>query len=106
MGPCLFTSSEINRVSRVALRCGHASVRAGPDPEADAAAGDGGSPAADVGDLDGAGRLGERPGELGRKTAALQDYQTQPEAHPGELLSGGFLRSSQHAHGLTGSPVP
>lgn len=93
-------------MSRVLLRCSHASVRAGPDPEADAAAGDGGSSAKNSGDVDGAGRFGERPGKPGRKTAALQNDQTQPEAQPRDLLSGGFLRSSQHAHWLTGSPAP
>lgn len=100
------SSSWIKRVSRVLLSCSHASVRAGPDPETDAAAGDGGSSAKDGGDVNGAGRLGERPGELGRKTAALQNDQTQPEAQPRDLLSGGFLRSSQHARWRTGSPAP
>lgn len=51
----------------------HASLRTGPDPEGDAAPGDIGCSPADSGDFDGAGRCGERPGELGGETVTLHD---------------------------------
>lgn len=93
-------------MNRGLLRRRHASLRAGSDPEGDAAAGDSGCSPADSGDLDGAGRRGERPGEPGRETAALQDGQTQSEAQPGGLLSARFLRCPQHPQRLAGSSAP
>lgn len=50
-------------MNRVFSRRRHASLRAVPNPEGDAAAGDCGDSPADNGDFDGAGRGGEEPGE-------------------------------------------
>lgn len=70
-------SAILKLVRRAFLGRSHASLRAGPDPEGDAAAGDRGRSPADSEDFDGAGRGGEGPGESGGETAALQDNQTQ-----------------------------
>lgn len=88
------------------VRSSHASLRAGPHPEDDAAAGDSGCSPADDGDFDGAGRGGEGPGEPGRETAALHDDKTQPESQTRLLLSHRFLLGPEHPHGLTESPAP
>lgn len=93
-------------MNRGFLHRSHASLRTGPDPEGDAAAGDVGRPPADGGELDAAGRGGEGPGEPGGKTVALRDHQTQPEAQPRSVLSHRFLLGHQHPLGVTGSSAP
>ncbi len=105
---CQQLKAELKRVNLIRgfLRWSHASLRTGPDPEGDAAAGDSGCSPADGGDFDGAGRGGQELGESRRETAALQDNQTQPEAQPRSLFSGRFPRSPKHPHRLTGSPAP
>ena len=102
-------SSTAGRVKHVWLEGlllrSHASLRAGPDPEGDAAAGDGGGSAADRGESDGAGRRGEEPGEPGREAAALQDHQAQREAQPRIILSARLLRGPRHPPGRPEPPA-
>lgn len=98
--------NQIETLKREPLHCSHASLRAGSDPEGDAATGDGGRRPAHGGDPDGARRGGEKPGEPGREAAALQDDKTQPEAQQRDLLSGGLLLCSKHPRRLAQPPAP
>lgn len=89
-------------MNRGFLRRHHASLRTVCDPEGDAAARDGGGCPAGCGDFDGERRRGEGPGKPWGKTFALQDQQTQPETQSRILLSGRFLRSTQHPYRCPG----